>query len=633
MSLPNSSRHREGNHSQPVSQRPSPSPGFPQHQQRPEQTHRHQHSLPGSLQHSKIRRVKKEFHGMGTLSRYNILKVLGNGTFGVVYKGIHLETGHYVAIKRILIHKEAECFPITALREVDILKELHGPDSVNIVELLETLRDFPPDDKNLNQKQVSRDSKSSVRRAFFMVFPYMSYDLTGILSNPQVNLKESDLKSIMMQLLRGINYMHQNMYLHRDIKASNILINSNGVLKIGDFGLARQYSEPRPTLNTPGGGVTQLTGLVMTRWYRAPEVLLGDDRYGTAVDIWGIGCVFGELYERKPILPGKDDIQQVYDVFNLVGGPNQKTLPNLERYKIEKLKIKMAPCPRTLEKRFGEHMSPEGVQLLGQMLLLDPNQRVTALKALEHPWFHMEPLPTETVVVDFAECHEADMSRFKEQKKKELENKANGQRRPPPNGGNLPPNPFGKPVANQGPQRYIPPVTKPKTSFIPQNRVMQVQAHPQDLNTPPAAPRHDQYYPNKPSENDQGYYGNGFSRRNFQPPSGPSATSNSNQSQSQGGRRYDQQYRDSPGNNSQGFQQQRGGGGGGFDRQQPYDSNRQQQGSGAGNQGRVHKQGRYRDPNQEVEPLAHFKKRQYSNNGDRWKRPKFDSDGPGGLNY
>lgn len=630
MSLPNS--RSSGNlaaqfsNSQPVSQRPSPTPSnnTTQHHhqhQIPEDRYRNQRSLPGTLQHLPIKRKRREFYGMGSLSRYNIIKVLGNGTFGVVYKGIHIETGHYVAIKRILIHKEAECFPITALREIDILKELHGPDSVHIIELLETLRDLPPDDNNLNQRQVARDSKTPIRKAFFMVFPYMSYDLTGILSNPQVNLRESDLKSIMMQLLRGINYMHQNMYLHRDIKASNILINSNGVLKIGDFGLARQYSEPKPTLNTPGGGVGQLTSLVMTRWYRAPEVLLGDDRYGTAVDIWGIGCVFGELYERKPILPGEDDIQQVYDVFNLVGGPTQKTLPNLERYKIEKLKIKIAPYPRTLEKRFGELMSPKGLELLGQMLLLDPKQRVTALKALDHPWFHMEPLPTETVVVDFAECHEADMSRFKEQKKKELENKANLPRRPQ----NGPSNQFGKPNGMpsniQGPQRYNQPVAKPKTSFIQQpgqNRVMQVQAHPQDLHTPPAAPRHDPYYPNNPGEGVNDYQGNGFSRRNFsssgQKPSQPPHSQ---------GRRNDQQYRDSYGSNGY----PRGPVG---DRGQSYEYRQQH-----GNQGRPHHQGRFRDPTQqEPDTIKQFKKRQHSNNGDRWKRQKFDiNEGPGGLNY
>ncbi|CCH45664.1 Serine/threonine-protein kinase [Wickerhamomyces ciferrii] len=472
----------------------------------------------------------KRYYGVVKLNQYKILKQLGKGTFGVVFKGQDRTKNHYVAIKRIIRHSKSDGFPITAFREITILKELQESNnnnndsnsSENIIELLDMIHDRPaPNDDYENYDPNRIDHK--IRKDFFMVFPYMSFDLTGILGNPDIRLKETDIKSIMKQLLKGINFIHSKNFLHRDIKASNILIDVNGIVKIADFGLARDYIGPIPTKALPGGGNQPLTEVVMTRWYRAPEVLFGDRNYTTAVDIWGIGCVFGELYERKPILPGKSDLQQVYDIFQLVGDANLENYPNLNMDKINEKKIILKNYEPNIFKRFKNLMLPEGIELLKEMLTLYPMSRITGVGALDHPYFHTNPLPTDTVDINFNECHEADIPKFKElqknqQQQQQLQKPTNPlSRRPPPSSsiipqnkalpikpplsagsiqsGPIPPGPTG-PVAGpitsnsitqQINQHINPQLTRPRSNFIKDNR-QQRSAHPQDLETPPPVP-------------------------------------------------------------------------------------------------------------------------------------------------
>src|SRR5205085_3488128 len=126
----------------------------------------------------------------------------------------------------------------------------------------------------------------------YMVFPYMDHDLAGLIENKNVKFTTPQIKCYMKQLLEGTFYLHQQNIMHRDLKAANLLIDNNGILKIADFGLSR------PIRNKT------LTGCVVTRWYRAPELLLGERRYTTAIDMWAIGCVFGEILLRTPILMG-----------------------------------------------------------------------------------------------------------------------------------------------------------------------------------------------------------------------------------------------------------------------------------------------------------------------------------------
>lgn len=437
-------------------------------------------------------RERHPFREISRLSGYTVLKQLGQGTFGVVYKARSRANSHLVAMKMILEHKGADGFPTTAYREILALKRLRN---VNLVELVDIVHDFPPELGTPAARTPAPDAK----RAYFMVFPYMSYDLTGVLSNPDVRLQPSDIKSVMVQMLRGVGFLHAQHYLHRDIKASNILINHEGVLKIGDFGLARKYGGPVPTHDAPGGGVQELTEVVMTRWYRAPEVMFGERRYTTAVDVWGVGCVFGELFEKKPILCGKSDLEQAYTVFDLVGSPTEDSFPGLGRY-LKHRDMLIKDVKGNIDQRFSR-LGPDGLDLLKQLLTLDPYRRITVARALQHPYFHAEPLPTDRIRTDFPECHEADAARFKELAKK-----------------------------RQGPQAPQGPQDAPRRPGPPQQARTQQARPPQDRpqhthpryhrNAPGPRPRpqHSQpyvqphtYYPQTQQHVPQAHYGTGRS--------------------------------------------------------------------------------------------------------------------------
>ncbi|KAI5297787.1 serine/threonine protein kinase, CMGC, CDC2/CDK sub, partial [Ascosphaera atra] len=191
-----------------------------------------------------------------------------------VYKARHKRSGNIVALKKILLHNEKDGFPITALREIKLLKLLSHR---NVLQLQEMAVERP---RGEGRKKCS----------MYMVTPYMEHDLTGLLENQNVTLSEPVIKCYMRQLLEGMNYLHQNKILHRDMKAANLLINNQGILQIADFGLARPYDEPPPQRGKGGGeAVREYTTLVVTRWYRPPELLLHLRKYTTAIDMWGVG--------------------------------------------------------------------------------------------------------------------------------------------------------------------------------------------------------------------------------------------------------------------------------------------------------------------------------------------------------
>jgi serine/threonine-protein kinase BUR1 len=224
-------------------------------------------------------RPQNSFRGCSKIADYKILSKLGEGTFGEVHKAESLNTGAIVALKKILMHNEKDGFPITALREIKLLKMLSH---LNILKLEEMAVEHHP---------KSTDKRK--RAIMYMVTPYMDHDLSGLLENPTVTFKEEHIKCYMLQLLEGVRYLHDNQILHRDMKAANLLINNKGILQIADFGLARHYDEPVPVAGRGGGEARRdYTTLVVTRWYRPPELLLHLRRYTTAIDMWGVGFVF-----------------------------------------------------------------------------------------------------------------------------------------------------------------------------------------------------------------------------------------------------------------------------------------------------------------------------------------------------
>lgn len=336
-----------------------------------------------------------KFRGCSSRAVYRQINKLGEGTFGLVYKAEDTRTGAMVAMKQFTVTNEKEGFPITALREIKYLKQLRHK---NVIPLLEMAVDKP-----------TRGKDGQKRGVIMMVTPYMHYDLSGLLENPQVNLSEPQIKCFLLQLLDGIKYLHNNNILHRDIKAANLLISNKGILQIADFGLARRFDEPAPTPGSGGGvAMRQYTGNVVTRWYRAPELCLGERNYTAAVDIWGVGCVFAEMKKGRPILTGNSDTHQIELIFQLCGSPNERNMPGWERLPDARLVKTFGNHHRTLEAQFNI-LGSSGVALLSELLKLDPRTRINAMDALEHEYFKVDPRPSRpSDLPEFEDSHELD---------------------------------------------------------------------------------------------------------------------------------------------------------------------------------------------------------------------------------
>ncbi|KAI0790534.1 kinase-like domain-containing protein [Abortiporus biennis] len=318
------------------------------------------------------------FEGCSSQDDYDVINKLGEGTFGEVHKAVHKTKGIAVALKRILMHNEKEGMPVTALREIKILKALHHPCIVDILDMF-----------------VIRSKGKESPLSVFMVFPYMDHDLAGLLENERVKLSPSQIKLYMKQLLEGTEYMHRNHILHRDMKAANLLISNTGSLKIADFGLARSFD---PTIvdfkEDFKGRERKYTNCVVTRWYRPPELLLGARQYGGEVDMWGVGCVLGEMFWRRPILPGTSDLDQLDKIWQLCGSPNQHTWPNYDTLPGCEGVKRFNSYPRRLKQTY-ETIGPETCDLLDKMLTCNPRERITAAQALDHDYFWTDPLPAD----------------------------------------------------------------------------------------------------------------------------------------------------------------------------------------------------------------------------------------------
>lgn len=221
-----------------------------------------------------------------------------------------------------------------------------------------------------------------------MVFEYMDHDLTGLMDTPTVRFTEAQVKCYMAQLLNGLEYCHRHEVLHRDIKGSNLLIDNNGNLKIADFGLARSYGEAG----------RRYTNHVITLWYRPPELLLGANKYGPSVDMWSVGCLLAELLTRKPLFPGKAEAEQLDLIFQVMGSPNEKVWPGWRDLPQSRNVSETMVYPSKLERAFKKlaahsstSVSPTVIDLLTNMLQLDPARRISATDALSHRWFQEEP--------------------------------------------------------------------------------------------------------------------------------------------------------------------------------------------------------------------------------------------------
>jgi len=267
-----------------------------------------------------------------------------------------------VALKQLKVSasKSEEGFPVASLREVTILSKLDHP---NVVRLHEVV--------------VGRSPLH-----IFMVMEYAEHELRALLERHHFGVAE--VKCLMRQLLSAVDHLHARWVIHRDLKTSNILLTCKGVLKVCDFGLARLYGDP----------LRNYSRNVITMWYRAPELVMGQKRYTTSVDVWSVGCIFAELFLRKPLFEGKSELHQLTLIYEVTGVPTEDSWPGYEALPNRKnLNLKLSLPKWTVIFPPEGPLSDMGVELLRGLLTCCPERRLTAEAALEDPYFWERPIP------------------------------------------------------------------------------------------------------------------------------------------------------------------------------------------------------------------------------------------------
>ncbi|XP_061852273.1 cyclin-dependent kinase 6 isoform X1 [Colius striatus] len=234
--------------------------------------------------------------------QYECVAEIGEGAYGKVFKARDLKNGgRFVALKRVRVQTSEEGMPLSTIREVAVLRHLETFEHPNVVRLFDVC----------TVSRTDRETKLT------LVFEHVDQDLTTYLDKvPEPGVPTETIKDMMLQLFRGLDFLHSHRVVHRDLKPQNILVTSNGQIKLADFGLARIYSFQMA-----------LTSVVVTLWYRAPEVLL-QSSYATPVDLWSVGCIFAEMFRRKPLFRGNSDVDQLGKIFDVIGLPEEEDWPH-----------------------------------------------------------------------------------------------------------------------------------------------------------------------------------------------------------------------------------------------------------------------------------------------------------------
>jgi cell division cycle 2-like len=316
-----------------------------------------------------------------SVENYDKLNDIEEGAYGWVARAKDLRTSRVVALKRLKLDDSPQNrvgLPETGLREIQILKDCSHR---NIVTLHEVV--VNDDAASSRQGQAGMGPISSI----FLVLEFVEHDLKSILEDMPEPFLASEVKTLMQQLGAGVAYLHAHWILHRDLKTSNLLLNNRGQLKIADFGMARYVGDPAPP---------KLTQLVVTLWYRAPELLLGARTYGDRVDMWSIGCIFGELLTREPLLQGRNEVEELTKIFELCGVPTDESWPGFRRLpnarSLRLPKAAGAAGGSRVRARF-PLLTTAGSALLAGLLSLDPVQRPSAADMLRHEYFSQDPKP------------------------------------------------------------------------------------------------------------------------------------------------------------------------------------------------------------------------------------------------